>query len=140
MKIFIVLFEKIELLKQNYRITYFSDFCFFAFWDISVCLICKWSRFLRHTCIMTYRRRFYIFTFIEQNHFEGIMYVCFSRNTKHMQSLKWFRLIMTKLYTAFFDKSLCTCDVETLIICISNKLKYLKNKAKKQKSSKEFTL
>ena len=34
------------------------------------------------------------------------------------------------------DKSLCTCDVETLIICISNKLKYLKNKAKKQKSAK----
>ena len=30
MKIFIVLFEKIELLKQNYRITDFSDFCFFA--------------------------------------------------------------------------------------------------------------
>ena len=32
------------------------------------------------------------------------------------------------------------CDVVTLIIYISNKLKYLKNKAKKQKSAKEVTL
>ena len=30
MKIFIVLFEKNKLLKQNYRITDSSDFCFFA--------------------------------------------------------------------------------------------------------------
>ena len=29
-KFFIVLFEKIEFLKQNYRITDFSDFCLFA--------------------------------------------------------------------------------------------------------------
>ena len=26
-----------------------------------------------------------LYTFIEQNHFEGIMYVCFSRNTKHAE-------------------------------------------------------
>ena len=50
------------------------------------------------------------------------MYVCFSRNTKHAEF------------------KMCDVDVETLIIYISNKLKYLKNDAKKQKSAKEVTL
>ena len=33
---------------------------------------------------MTYRRMLYIFAIIKRNHFEVIMYVCFSHDTKHV--------------------------------------------------------
>ena len=33
---------------------------------------------------MTYRRMLYMFAFVKRNHFEVIMYVCFSHDTKHV--------------------------------------------------------
>ena len=55
--------------------------------------------------------------------------------------VRWPAVILSpESYITFFDKSLCTCDVETLIICISNKLKYVKNDAKKQKSEKCYSI
>ena len=62
MKIFIVLFEKIELLKRNYRITDFSDFCFFA-------------SFLRYFSLFDmYRRRLYNFVIIKRNYLKLCMF------------------------------------------------------------------
>ena len=50
---------------------------------LSVSLICK-LQIWRSIRGMTYRRMLYIFAIIKRNHFEVIMSVCFSHDTKHV--------------------------------------------------------
>ena len=64
---------------------------------------------------------------------------CCGRNTYISCSYFGVFIWSTQRYITFSDKSLCMCD-EITDICIANKMKYLKNKARKRKSSKDVIL
>ena len=73
---FLLSYLKDRTLKQSYRITDFSDFCsfasflrYFSLFDIQIIKVS-----IRHTCIMTYRRRLYSFIIIKRNHFKLCMF------------------------------------------------------------------
>ena len=61
------------------------------------------------------------------------MRVCFSHDTKHVQYiLKWFRFIIAKIYN-ILRYVIPHIYYVIRVICISKKLKYLKNEARESK-------
>ena len=76
---------------------------------------------------MTYRRMLYIFAIIKRNHFEVIMYVRFSHDTKHVH----FEVI-----SFYNSKDILLVYYVICVICISKKLKYLKNEARESKTER----
>ena len=79
-KIKFVLFER-TLKITSFRLQFLIPL--FRFWDISVSLICK-LHIWRSIRAMTYWKMLYIFAIIKPNHFEVIMCVYFSHDTKHV--------------------------------------------------------
>ena len=75
----------------------------------------------------------YIFAIIKRNHFEVIMCACFSHDTKHVH-FEVISFYNSKDIT-FSDISLPVYYV-MCVICISKKLKYLKNEAREPKTEK----
>ena len=87
---------------------------------------------------MTYRRMLYIYyinAIIKRNNFEVIMCVCFSHDTKHVH----FEVISfynsKDIYITFSNMSFPVYYV-ICVICISKKLKYLKNEARESKTER----
>ena len=83
---------------------------------------------------MTYRRTLYIFAIIKRNHFEVIMCVCFSHETKHVH-FEVISFYNSKDNITFSDMSLFVYYV-ICVICISKKLRYLKNEARESKTER----
>ena len=76
--------SSLSLLKEHFSFSFwFPCFVFEIFLRYFVFLICK-SHIWRSIRAMTYRIMLYMFAFIKRNHFEVIMYVCFSHDTKHV--------------------------------------------------------
>ena len=84
---------------------------------------------------MTYRRMLYIFAIIKRNHFEVIMCVCFSHDTKHVhfEVISFYNIKGTShsISDMSFPVYYVICE-----IWISKKLKYLKNEARESRTER----
>ena len=64
------------------------------------------------------------------------MSVCFSHDTINMYILMWFRFIIAKIYNILRYVIVRILLYVICAVCISKKQKYLKNKAREQKTER----
>ena len=74
-KIKFVLFKRTFKMTKQHLLQFLVSLL--RFWDISICLICKFSIFTSQCvilCIVSYRRRLYIFVIDKRNHLKIYMF------------------------------------------------------------------